>query len=216
MVSHMPNASRPHPLLALAGIVQPIWLLGGSFALGLTRPGYDPVRDAISELGELGAPTALLWNVAGFGGVALLYAAYAVAVRAGFGAGWLFGLTALQAVLIAASAAFDCDPGCPAVPGTNRMLGHTIVGLAYFAITTVMPLVAWRVFGHRPDWRAHARPSLAIGLVLVVLFLVGPMLGADRIGVWQRTDLLIAGAWQAAVAVRLHSLLVQSDQRIGG
>lgn len=183
--------------------MQPLWLLGGSLALGLARPGYDPLRDAISELAEIGAPTALLWSVGGFGGVAVLYGLYAVAVRASFGTGLLFGLTAAQAVLILASAVFQCDPGCPPVPETPRMVGHTVAGLSYFTITTVVPLVAWRAFRKHEAWRSYGRVSLAIGTLLVILFLVGPALGQDRIGAWQRTVLLIAGAWQAGVAIRL-------------
>ena len=193
--------------LALAGVVVPVWMLGGALAVGLLRPGYEPLRDAISELGEKGAPTALLWNVAGFGVVAVLYAAYAIAVRAGFGPGWLFRLTVLQAVFIAASAFLDCDPGCPPVPETATMMGHIVAGLAYFAITALLPVVAWRAFRSRPAWASFARPSLAVGAILVVLFLIGPTLGEDRVGLWQRTVLLLAYAWQVAVAVRLHELL---------
>jgi len=111
---------------ALAGVVLPVWFLGGSLVLGALRPGYAPLRDAISELGEKGAPNALIWNIGGFGVVAVLYALYAVAVRAEFGSGWLFRLGVLQAVFIAASAAFNCDPGCPPVPATTTMAGHII------------------------------------------------------------------------------------------
>ncbi len=202
------------PLLsrfALAGIIQPIWFLGVSVALGAMRPGYEPLRDAISELGEKGATTALIWNIGGFGLAALLYALYAVAIRAGFGPGWLFGLAASQAILIAASGMFNCDPGCPPVPQSVTMLLHTLVGLTYFAITTLLPVVAWRTFRHRPEGRSFARPSLAVGLVLVTMFFIGPALGEDRVGVWQRVVLLIAYAWQMAVAIRLHGLLKRTD-----
>lgn len=203
----MSVSRRLLPWFALAGALSPVWMLGGSLLLGLSRPGYEPLRDAISELGERGASTAPLWNIGGFGVVALLYAVYALAIRAGFGIGWLSGLTAMQAVFIAAGAGFECDPGCPPVPVTATMTGHIIVGLAYFAITTVLPLVAWRVFRRRPEWISLARPSLAVGLVLVALFLVGPTLGENRVGIWQRTTLLVAYGWQAAVALRLSALL---------
>ncbi len=195
------------PWLALAGVLVPVWLLGGSLLIGALRPGYDPLRDSLSELGEQGAPTALVWNVGGFGVIAVFYAAYSVAVFAGFGARLIVLLTALQTILIAASASFDCDPGCPPVPETTRMLGHIIVGLAYFGITCVLPLAAWRTFRRRKEWRSYARPSLIVGFILVVLFLVGPALGEDRVGVWQRVTLLIALSWQAAIAIRLHALL---------
>jgi hypothetical membrane protein len=175
--------------------------------LGLLRPGYEPWRDAISELGERGAATALLWNLGGFGVVALLYAAYAIAVRGWFGSGWMFRLTVLQSIFIAASGSFNCDAGCPPVPQSGTMLGHMISGLVYFAVTCVLPLVAWREFRDRSDWAPYARPSLLVGIALVALFVVGPLLGQDRVGIWQRTTLAVAYAWLIAVALRLRSLL---------
>jgi len=87
------------------------------------------------------------------------------------------------------------------------MLGHTIAGLAFFAITTLLPLGAWRTFRRQPAWRSWARPSLAVGVILVVLFFIGPALGEDRVGAWQRLDLLLALSWQAAVALHLHRQL---------
>ena len=202
--------------LALAGVLEPVWLFGSSVALGLLRPGYEPLRDAISELGERGAPNALLWNVGGFGVVAMLYAGYAIAVRAWFGSGWLFRLTVVQATFIASGAYFNCDAGCPAVPQSATMLGHTISGLVYFAVTCVLPLIAWRTFKGRSEWASYARPSVFVGLVLVTLFLVGPFLGQDRVGVWQRTTLLVAYAWQIAVALRLRDLLKRAAPGIDG
>lgn len=194
------------PRFALAGVLEPVWLFGFSIALGLIRPGYDPMRDAISELGERGAPNALLWNVGGFGVVAALYAAYAIALRDWFGSGWLFRLTLLQAVFIAGGAFFNCDAGCPPVPESSTMVGHMIAGLAYFFATCILPLVAWRTFRRRSEWARYARPSLFVGLVLVALFVVGPFLGPDRVGVWQRTTLVVAYAWQIAVALRLRGV----------
>jgi hypothetical protein len=91
------------------------------------------------------------------------------------------------------------------------MLLHTIVGLTYFAITTVLPLVAWRTLRARADWHSFAWPSLAVGVVLVALFLIGPALGVDPVGVRQRVVLLMAYAWQIAVAFRLHRLLKRTD-----
>jgi hypothetical membrane protein len=193
--------------LALAGMVQPVWLLGGSLLMGALRPGYEPLRDAISELGEQGAANALLWNVGGFGVMAVLYAVYSVAMRAEFGGGWLFLLVAIQAIASAGGGVFSCDPGCPPVPQSPSMWGHTISGLTYFAITSVIPLAAWRPFRARKEWRSLAPASLGVGLLLVLLFFIGPILGPDRVGVWQRVDLVVAYAWQIAVALRLRAVL---------
>jgi hypothetical membrane protein len=212
----MPAQRQLLPTLALAGVLQPFWLFGVSISLGLLRPDYDPLRDAISELGERGAPNALLWNVGGFGVLALLYAGYAIAIQGWLGSRWLFRLTVLQAIFIAAGASFNCDAGCPAVPQSGTMLGHIIAGLGYFAVTCVVPLVAWRTFRGRSEWARYARPSLLVGLVLLALFLIGPFLGQDRVGVWQRTTLLVAYAWQIPVALRLRRLLQRAATGITG
>ena len=197
--------------LAFAGALQPAWLLGGSIAFGALRPGYDATR-AISELGEQGYALAVAWNVVGFGGAALLYGLYAVAVGAVFGRGWLFWLTAAQAVTIAGGGLFSCDPGCPPVMSTPQGWLHAAFGLPYFAVTSALPLVAWRVFRSLPDWRPLAPVSLAAGLLLVLLFVAGPFVfGAERVGLYQRTALALAGVWAAAVALRLSERLRQHN-----
>ena len=90
---------------------------------------------------------------------------------------------------------------------------HTVVGLTAFAATCVIPLAAWRTFRRRAEWHALAPPSLIAGVVLVGLFLAGPVLfGAEHVGWWQRLTLTIAGAWAAAVALRLYRLLRSPDE----
>ena len=178
----------------------------GSAAAGTLRPGYDATH-AISELGQQGAAYAIAWNVAGFGGAAFLYALFALAIREALGSGWLFRVTILQAVFLAASGAFGCDPGCPPMMSTWQGWAHTVVGLIYFALTCVSPLVGWRTIRARPEWRSLAPLSLATGLVLMGLFFGGPFLfPAAIVGVWQRITLATAGAWTAVVTLRLWQL----------
>ncbi|MBI2781463.1 MAG: hypothetical protein HYX55_06685 [Chloroflexi bacterium] len=68
----MGQASRPAwltvgaPRLAIAGVVMPLWFLGFSTILALTRTGYDLVWDPISRLGANGAADPLIWQVGGF------------------------------------------------------------------------------------------------------------------------------------------------------
>lgn len=152
---------------------------------------------AISELGQQGSTNAVLWNVLGFGGSALLYALYAIAIGTALGRGWLFRLTIFQAVSIAASGTFGCDPGCPPMMSWQGWT-HTVVGLAYFAATCIAPLVAWRTFRRRTEFRSMAPVTLAAGIVLVGLFAAGPFLfGPELVGIWQRLTLATAGAWSA-------------------
>lgn len=200
------SRGRSVPLFALAGPLALIWILAGSVVFGAPRAGYD-AGHAISELGAQGSANAVVWNVVGFGGTAVLYGLYSVAIAAEFGHRLLYRLTLLQVLAIAGSGLFSCDPGCPVVMTTWQGWAHTVAGLTYFAITCVLPLVAWRAFRQKIEWRSIAPVSLAAGLLLVGLFVVGPVLfGADRVGIWQRTTLVLVAAWTAVVALRLLRL----------
>ncbi|HEX4745132.1 MAG TPA: DUF998 domain-containing protein [Candidatus Limnocylindria bacterium] len=204
-----PRAPR---ILALAGALEPVWLLVGSAAAGALRPGYDATH-AISELGQQGSTYAAAWNVGGFGVAALLTALFALAIRDGLGRGWLFRVTVLQAIFLAAGGTFGCDPGCPPLMSTWQGWAHTVVGLVYFALTCVSPLVGWRTFRTRPEWRSLAPVSLAAGIALVGLFLAGPFVFPPAaVGVWQRITLATAGVWTTIVAVRLLRLASAVDQ----
>ena len=175
---------------------------------GSWRAGYSPAH-AISELGQQGGSNALAWNLVGFGGSAVLYLVYAIAILACFGRSWLAWLTVAQGVAIAAGGVFSCDPGCPAVMVTPEGWGHTVAGLSYFALVVTLPLVAWGEFRNRAEWRSLARPSAIVGLCLVGLFLVGPLFGQGAVGIWQRTVLVIAYSWAMVVALRIYRLLGQ-------
>lgn len=212
LVKFAPDARRT-PLVALAGAIEPVWVLGGSVLFGSWRSGYEVGR-AISELGQQGSTNAVAWNVVGFGGAAVLYALFAVAIGAELGRGWLFRLSAVQAVSIAAGGMFSCDPGCPPVMSSWQGWAHTVSGLTYFILTCIVPLVAWQVFRRRTGWRSFASISLAAGVVLVALFIAGPILFGTPalVGYWQRLTLMIAGVWSAAVAVRLYRRLGSAEE----
>ncbi len=201
---------RPRALslsfFGLTGALQPIWLLGWSTVFGAWRAGYD-ASHAISELGQQGSANAVAWNVVGFGGSGLLYVLYSIAIAAEFGRGWLYRITVLQALTLSGGGVFSCDPGCAPLMTTWQGWAHTINGLAYFFAATLVPLVAWRAFRHRIKWRSRARVSLAVGVLLVGLFLAGPFLfGADRVGLYQRLTIALAGTWSTMVGLRLWQL----------
>lgn len=199
----MDTRSRTPRVFALAGALEPAWLLVAAAAFGTLRSGYDATH-AISELGEQGYALALVWNVVGFGVAALLHLVFALAIRDAVGGGWLFRVAVLQALLLGASGMFGCDPGCPPLMTSWQGWAHTVVGLGYFLLTWVVPLVGWRTFRARPEWRSFAPISLGAAAILVGLFVAGPILfGPELVGVWQRLTLAVAGAWTTVVAVRL-------------
>lgn len=195
-------------LLALAGLLGPLWFLGGSLIFGALRPGYDPLVQAISRLGEQGGGHALAWNLVGFATTGLLHLAFALALLRALGrraaGAWMAGLMALAGLTLLGAGKFSCDPGCPVVPASADGVLHNVVGLTYFAVLAVLPLVGWRAFAARDAWRGLARPSLLVGPLLVALFVASPILfGPSHVGLGQRLFLLPAYAWQAVIAVRL-------------
>src|SRR6266581_1209625 len=117
------SRGRSVPLFALAGPLALIWILVGSVVFGALRAGYD-ASHAISELGAQGSQYAAVWNVVGFGGAAVFYALYSVAIAAEFGHRWLYRLTLVQGVAIVGSGLFNCDPGCPALMTTSQGWAH--------------------------------------------------------------------------------------------
>lgn len=209
----MDERNRIPPAFALAGALQPIWFLGGSVVFGLARPGYDATH-AISELGQQGSTNAVAWNILGFGGSGILFALFAAALGEVVGRRWLFRLTVAQAVLIMASGAFSCDTGCPPMMSSWQGWSHTIAGLSYFAVTSVVPIVAWRTFRSRSAWRGLATISLVVGVVVIGLFAAGPFVfGADRVGWYQRLTLGTVGVWAILVSVRLYRLVARRPER---
>lgn len=193
--------------LALAGAIEPVWVLGGALLFGSWRSGYD-ASHAISELGQQGSTNAVAWNLVGFGGAAFLYALFTGAIGVALGRGWLWRLGVIQVVAIAAGGAFSCDPGCPPVMSSWQGWTHTVAGLTYFAITCIVPLVGWRAFRSRTEWRSLVPVSLIVGAVLVGLFFAGPVIfGPEHVGLWQRLTIAIDGIWAAAVALQLRRVL---------
>jgi len=189
---------------AFAGTIALLWLVIGSTVFAaLVRPGYD-ASHAISELGEQGSPTAIAWNIAGFGVGGVLMYVWSSAIRGAFGRSWLYGLVVLLSAGLIGSGTFSCDPGCPAVMTTWQGWAHTVVGLLCFALFVALPLVGWRTFRPRTELAMLSRGSLFNGLVLLGLFVAGPFLfGQDGVGYWQRLMIPLFGVWTTLVAISL-------------
>lgn len=203
----MGEATRPGwltlaaPRLAIAGVVMPFWILGFSTILGLTRAGYDLVSDPISRLGAQGATNSLVWQLGGFFAAATLELCYAGALWAVFRRSWVPALMVAIAALLAVSSA--------APLGSRLTQVHMIAGILVFACLALIPLAARREFRRRPEWADLSRGSVAVGVLLVVWFLLEPNFEASRLGFWQRAFLVVALGWQVVVALRVRRLALR-------
>src|SRR3990170_1860649 len=72
-------------LLAICGIIGPIFFTTVVVTLALLRPGYSHLAQAISELGEVGAPNAIVQDI-NFIMLGLLTLAFAFGLHRGIGA----------------------------------------------------------------------------------------------------------------------------------
>lgn len=189
------------------------WAVGG-----VVWEGYDPARQAISELFAIGSPVAtrLPLSVGLVGsGVGLVAFGWALeVVLPGRGrAGPM--LAALSGLMTAAIVAFPCTAGCPGYGSSMTDSMHVVVaGTGYVALILAPLAVAQRVHAHEPSF---ARASLLIGGLAMALFVVAT-LGAleDWGGLQQRLYNTTADLWYVlAAAFILRRPPRQGDAHLG-
>jgi hypothetical membrane protein len=174
--------------------------------VGSLRPSYSHSTNGISELGALGTPHALLWNVVGFIGPGVLLAITGKAIADSFGApsgaariaGWLlvaFGLTAAGQGLFPASM----------TGGRVLVTWHTQTHLIVSLISGVTWIAAMLVFmapmKRDSSWRGWHFVNAA-----VVLLVIANALIASRFvpyGLAQRLGDAIVFGWFAGASLNL-------------
>ncbi len=159
-------------------------MIGGWSWAGAITPGFDPVRQTISDLAAVAAPTHWLMTSA-LVVTGLAYIVTAVGLRPADGAGR--GLLALGGVALLLTAWIPND-----TEGRNEV-GHMIAAYLAFLTLTVWPAVIAR---NRPDaplvLRRRFGQLVAIGLgVLVLLTFADIVIGGATLGLRER---VLAGA----------------------
>ena len=167
-----------------AAVVALVALIGGWTWAGAITPGYDPVRQTISDLAAADAPTHWLMTAA-LVVTGLAYIVTAVGLRPADGAGRaLLGVGGVGVLLTA---------WIPNNTEGRNEVGHMIVAYLAFLALTVWPAVIAR---NRPDVPLVLRPRfgqvVAIGLgVLVLLTFAEIVTGGSTLGLRER---VLAGA----------------------
>lgn len=191
--------------VGVAGIVGVSWYVASWAVAGWLTPGYDPVRQAISELFAIDAPrlpAGLVTTSLVGSGLALL--AFAVALERALPGRGRAGpvAAAVSGAMTVAVVALPCTAGCPGFGASVTDSGHTLVaGIGYVALVLAPLLVAVRVRDHDPRL---ARWSLLLGGVAAVGFLVR-VVGLDdaTAGLQQRFFNTVADAWYVVAALAL-------------
>jgi hypothetical membrane protein len=207
---HLAIQGRPLPVRsvsAVCGMAAPLLFFLTAGILGMITPGYDPVTQLISELGETGAPYAWIMNLLGFGVTGVLILAFTPGLYAALGktkvAGLGCGFVALAGVIFLAMAFVSCDRGC--IPVTPEGSLHLLLGLlAAIAAVISSFLLAWPMRKRGP-WHGIWQYSLVTGVVILLILPVFVSLG-EIAGLLQR---ILVGAiflWMEVLAIRVMTL----------
>ncbi len=178
---------------AVCGIVGPCAFVGAWLVSGLQTDGYEPLRDAISQLAREGAETRPLMNT-GFVVFGVLLPVWAVLLRKVLGTGVAIAVTvAGLATLAVGLLPLTREGGQPQDVAHGVAAGIGYVGMALTPLLAVAPL---RRLGHT---RAAAT-SAVVGAVSVVA-LICSVLVQQRGGGFQRLGLTVVDTWHVVVAV---------------
>jgi hypothetical membrane protein len=195
-------------ILAVCGILAPIIFLVAILGFAAVRPDYSHATNAVSELGVVGAPNGLAWNLIGFILVGGLITCFAAGLHQGIHpverskvGPILIGLSGLG---FAAAGIFPADmENLSSFSTTMHIVTSTISFFAFIPGTFFMA----RRMMHDPAWRAMAVVSIVLGLLAI-----GTMgLRASDVppGLSQRASFGVYLLWVEIMAIRL--LLVQKS-----
>jgi hypothetical membrane protein len=203
----------------ILGVIACILFWLAMLVLGALRPSYSHVVNAVSELGAIGTPRAVLWNIFGFIIPGLLLAIAGKAIvdsvsedRPSMMAGWLlpaFGLLiAAQGLLPAVMA------GGEVITTSWLTRGHLIASLVSGVAWLVALLLLVGPMKRSSDWRGwHLFNIAAVVLVILLAFVVGGRLPG---GLAQRLVDAVVFAWFLVLCVRLILLEGRREPVPGG
>lgn len=196
----MQRATRP---LLIAGVIGVVLYVATWAILGLTLDGYDPLRQAISETFDLGAPAwsrRTLSTVLVITGVALMPFGFALD-RAlpghGRAGAWLTAAAGLGTTVVAF---FPCTDGCPGIGTTFTDTMHVVwAGGGYLGL--VLAPVAFGLRLRGTDAGRLATAGLWLGGLATVGFLLRNVGPEVLPGLQQRVFNTAADLWLLLAAV---------------
>lgn len=196
----VPPLSTADRLLSAGLIVGPTAFISAWALSGAITPGYSPIRDHISDLAAVDAPTRALMN-AGFMAFAVSVGAAAWPARRFLGtpAAVVLGANAVLTIGIALAPLGKSPEGDRA---------HAVVaGLGYLALAAMAPSAARSLAK-----RSRRLGVISVGVGVASLACLGLSLLRPEPGLWQRAGLATTDAWLIAMGL----LAVTSSTRDRG
>lgn len=197
MSGEAPSLPRAVVPTALFGVLSVLAYVGTWAVGGLVWDGYDPFRQAISELFALGAPPGVRVPLAAglvVSGLGLV--AFGWALDVGLPGRGRIGpvLAALSGVMTVAVVAAPCSAGCPGFGASATDTWHVVTAATGYVALMAAPLaIGWRVRTAMPRFAAV---SWVFGGVALVLFLTRSAGLTPWVpGLQQRIFNTVADAW---------------------
>ena len=189
------------------------WL--ASFILGAIRPDYSHVVNTISELGAIGTPNAILWNIIGFivPGIFLAIAGGVIAKSVSLGKSKVITLACVLLVLaglaVAGQGIFPAEmKDGIANTASSSTRGHFLFSLLSGAAWALGALMLVRPMKRSPHWHGWHIVSATLVVLTVIISLSLRSVMPD--GLAQRTGDVFFFAWFLIMSVKL--LKLESDK----
>ncbi len=214
---------NPISLLLRLGALIPVIYYGVIVWGGLTTPGFNHMTQYIDELGKAGAPTARIFNYAMMlaGSLAVILGLAGLLAMRRLGAGMLSAL--LATACIVAWGVSIVMAGMHPTPDPQHNAWN--IGLAIHAA----PLFLLWALGGRSDvsgFKGLLTLSFLGGLVLLAVMMnwvpqvatllhqhIGPIVTADKAGLWQRAYSLTIVPWLGLMGPALAGSLIARARR---
>lgn len=192
LVQSIPTLVRRPALVSSA--LAPVFFIGGTVVAELLSPGFDPVRQTISELAAADAPTQVFMT--------LMFVLTGVShlVTAVFAPGlWLPGRIALGL----AGAALFAVAAFP-LPAEGSSPEHRLAAMAGFVLLALWPVLSMR-FGRHYPWLLRPTgavlSTLAVGACCVAFAWIEAQPDATMVGLAERVAAYLESAWPAVVVL---------------
>lgn len=185
------------------------WL--ASFILGAIRPGYSHVVNTLSELGAVGTPNAILWNIIGFiaPGIFLAIAGGVIAKSVNREKSKVihlaFVLLVLAGLAVAGQGIFPAEmKDGIADTASSSTLGHFLFSLLSGAAWALGALLLVRPMKRSPDWHGwHVVSTILVVLALITSLTLRSVMPD---GLAQRTGNVFFLAWFLIMSIKLLKL----------
>ncbi len=140
-----------------AGIIGPIIYALVLFTLGALEPGYNPITQSMSELGDVDAPYGIIMNTLGFPLLGINFLLFAVGIHWNLseGQGTRIGpfMIALSGVFLILTGIFRCDAGCVDVTVVGIL--HSLFATLAALVMIPVPLAIIPSIYSNPSWRQY-------------------------------------------------------------